>query len=113
MCQRCDSGCRRAVQGDNASRGVLGVCSTSAQSCASEPPCAGPFDNPDLALAHAQGDVGPLSDALDLHVSSWRRFLELPVDHMLAVTPHTARGRFRVRSLLDKKLTFVFYYQAC
>jgi hypothetical protein len=52
-----------------------------------------------------QGDVAPPGVALDLHVRGWRRFLELPVDHMLAVTPDTARGRFRVGVFLTPEMT--------
>ena len=40
---------------------------------------------------HAQADVEPPGIALDFHVQDWRRFLELPVDHMLAVQPNTDR----------------------
>ena len=65
-----------------------------------EPLCR-PRRSPNPALTRAQGDVGPPGVALDLHVRDWRRFLELPVDHMLAAAPDTSRGRFRVRSLLD------------
>ena len=56
-------------------------------------------------IAHAQDDVGPPGLALDLHVRNWRRFLELPVDHMLAVWPDTARGRYRVAVWMTPEMT--------
>ena len=52
-----------------------------------------------IVNSHAQGDVGPPGTALDLHVLGWRRFPELPMDHMLATTPDIAQGRFRVAFL--------------
>ena len=52
-----------------------------------------------------QGDAVEPGMALDLHVRKWRRFRELRVDHMLAVTPDTARGRFRVGVWLTPEMT--------
>ena len=52
-----------------------------------------------------QGDVAPPGTALDFRVRRWRRFLELPLDHMLAAQPGTARGRFRVGVWLTPQMT--------
>ena len=52
-----------------------------------------------------QADVTTPGAALDLHVRRWRRFLEVPVEHMLAVQPDTARGQFRVGVWLTPEMT--------
>ena len=52
-----------------------------------------------------QDDVAPPGLSLDLHVRRWRRFLELPLDQMLAVGPDTARGRFRVAVWITPEMT--------
>lgn len=49
--------------------------------------------------------MAPSRLALDLHVRNWRRFLELPMDHMLAVAPDTRRGRFRVGVWITPEMT--------
>ena len=60
---------------------------------------------PAVVLLRMQDDVAPSSMALDLHVRNWRRFVELPMEHMLAVSPDTARGRFRVGVWLTPEMT--------
>ena len=48
----------------------------------------------------------PGSGALDFHVGRWRRFLELPMEHMLAVRPDMGhRGRFRVAVWIPPRMT--------
>ena len=54
-----------------------------------------------------QGDVAPPGGGgLEFHIGRWRRFQELPVDHMLAVRPDMGhRGRFRVAVWTTPQMT--------
>ncbi len=63
------------------------------------------FSQPACPRGPCQVEEAPPGVALDLHVRGWRRFLELPVDHILAHLPDTARGRFRVGVFLSPQVT--------
>ena len=93
------------IHGEQGGSAAVHRRSLPVRSDAFEPQCRVPRRFRDPELARAQGDVGPPGFALDLRVRDWRRFLELPMDHMLAVAPDTARGRYRVGVWMTPEMT--------